>query len=131
MDVRRVSGYGQVHLSSQNYPRFHDRYPQIVHNLRIQGGSKTVHAGAPGLWDQRQRRIQIGHRAVTGGDPCKRLLRVAQPALDPRPELAHRGGRDHSTVMHAVDKITAMMRERHQIYNQVTDLIVRIKSGGA
>jgi chromosomal replication initiator protein len=41
------------------------------------------------------------------------------------------GGRDHSTVMHAVDKITAMMRERHQIYNQVTDLIVRIKSGGA
>ena len=39
------------------------------------------------------------------------------------------GGRDHSTVMHAVDKITAMMRERHQIYNQVTGLIVRIKSG--
>jgi chromosomal replication initiator protein len=39
------------------------------------------------------------------------------------------GGRDHSTVMHAVDKITAMMKERHQIYNQVTDLIVRIKSG--
>jgi hypothetical protein len=31
--------------------------------------------------------------------------------------------------MHAVDKITAMMKERHQIYNQVTDLIVRIKSG--
>jgi chromosomal replication initiator protein len=41
------------------------------------------------------------------------------------------GGRDHSTVMHAVDKITAMMKERHQIYNQVTDLIVRIKSGGS
>jgi chromosomal replication initiator protein len=39
------------------------------------------------------------------------------------------GGRDHSTVMHAVDKITTLMKERHQIYNQVTDLIVRIKSG--
>ncbi len=39
------------------------------------------------------------------------------------------GGRDHSTVMHAVEKITGLMRERHQIYNQVTDLIVRIKSG--
>jgi chromosomal replication initiator protein len=39
------------------------------------------------------------------------------------------GGRDHSTVMHAVDKITAMMKERQQIYNQVTDLLVRIKSG--
>ncbi len=39
------------------------------------------------------------------------------------------GGRDHSTVMHAVDKIGGLMKERHQIYNQVTDLIVRIKSG--
>ncbi len=39
------------------------------------------------------------------------------------------GGRDHSTVMHAVEKITGLMRERHQIYNQVTGLIVRIKSG--
>ncbi len=39
------------------------------------------------------------------------------------------GGRDHSTVMHAVDKVAGLMKERHQIYNQVTDLIVRIKSG--
>jgi chromosomal replication initiator protein len=39
------------------------------------------------------------------------------------------GGRDHSTVMHAVEKIGTLMKERHQIYNQVTDLIVRIKSG--
>jgi chromosomal replication initiator protein len=39
------------------------------------------------------------------------------------------GGRDHSTVMHAVEKIGGLMKERHQIYNQVTDLIVRIKSG--
>lgn len=39
------------------------------------------------------------------------------------------GGRDHSTVMHAVDKITAMMKERQHIYNQVTDLIIHIKSG--
>ena len=39
------------------------------------------------------------------------------------------GGRDHSTVMHAVEKIANLMKERHQIYNQVTDLIVRIKSG--
>jgi len=39
------------------------------------------------------------------------------------------GGRDHSTVMHAVEKIAGLMKERHQIYNQVTDLIIRIKSG--
>ena len=39
------------------------------------------------------------------------------------------GGRDHSTVMHAVEKIAGLMKERQQIYNQVTDLIIRIKSG--
>lgn len=39
------------------------------------------------------------------------------------------GGRDHSTVMHAVEKVAAQMREKQQIYNQVTELIVRIKSG--
>ena len=38
------------------------------------------------------------------------------------------GGRDHTTVMHAVDKITNLMKERHQIYNQVTELILRIKN---
>jgi chromosomal replication initiator protein len=39
------------------------------------------------------------------------------------------GGRDHATVIHAVTKIEGLMKERRQIYNQVTDLIVRIKSG--
>jgi chromosomal replication initiator protein len=39
------------------------------------------------------------------------------------------GGRDHTTVMHAVDKISSLMKERRQIYDQVTELILRIKSG--
>ncbi len=39
------------------------------------------------------------------------------------------GGRDHTTVMHAVEKISSLMKERRQIYDQVTDLIVRIKGG--
>jgi chromosomal replication initiator protein len=38
------------------------------------------------------------------------------------------GGRDHTTVMHAVEKISNLMKERHQIYNQVTELILRIKN---
>ncbi len=32
------------------------------------------------------------------------------------------GGRDHTTVIHAVDKITTQMKERRQIYEQVTEL---------
>jgi chromosomal replication initiator protein len=39
------------------------------------------------------------------------------------------GGRDHTTVIHAVDKITRLMKERQQVYDQVTDLIQRLKNG--
>jgi chromosomal replication initiator protein len=39
------------------------------------------------------------------------------------------GNRDHTTVIHAVDKITGQMQERRQIYEQVTELIQQIRSG--
>ena len=39
------------------------------------------------------------------------------------------GGRDHTTVMHAVEKITGLMAERRNIYEQVSELINRIKTG--
>ena len=38
------------------------------------------------------------------------------------------GGRDHTTVIHAVDKIQRLMSERKQIYDQVTDLLQKLKS---
>ena len=37
------------------------------------------------------------------------------------------GGRDHTTVIHAVDKIQRLMKERKQIYDQVTDLVQQLK----
>ena len=40
------------------------------------------------------------------------------------------GGRDHTTVIHAVAKISRLMKERRQVYDQTTALIYRIKSGG-
>ena len=40
------------------------------------------------------------------------------------------GGRDHTTVIHAVEKVSGLMKERRQIYDQVTALIHSIKSGG-
>ena len=39
------------------------------------------------------------------------------------------GGRDHTTVMHAVEKIKALMKERRQIYDQVSELVQRIRKG--
>ena len=40
------------------------------------------------------------------------------------------GGRDHSTVISAVDKIKEQMGERRQLYDQVTALTQQIKGGG-
>ena len=37
------------------------------------------------------------------------------------------GGRDHTTVIHAVEKIQRLMSERKQVYDQVTDLQQRLK----
>ena len=39
------------------------------------------------------------------------------------------GGRDHTTVIHAVEKIGSLMKERRQIYDDVTDLIATVRSG--
>jgi chromosomal replication initiator protein len=46
------------------------------------------------------------------------------------PKIAEEfGGRDHTTVMHACDKIRAQMAERRVVFDQVNDLINRIKHG--
>jgi chromosomal replication initiator protein len=37
------------------------------------------------------------------------------------------GGRDHTTVMHAVEKIQRQLGERQAIYEQVTDLLQKLK----
>jgi chromosomal replication initiator protein len=38
------------------------------------------------------------------------------------------GGRDHTTVIHAVDKTQRMMKERKQVYDQVTELVQKVKT---
>ncbi len=38
------------------------------------------------------------------------------------------GGRDHTTVIHAVDKTQRMMSERKQVFDQVTELVQKFKT---
>jgi chromosomal replication initiator protein len=46
------------------------------------------------------------------------------------PKIAEEfGGRDHTTVMHAVEKVKSLMTERHTIFDQVNELIGRIRLG--
>lgn len=48
------------------------------------------------------------------------------------PKIAEEfGGRDHTTVMHACEKIRGQMAERRTIFDQVNELINRIKTGAA
>ncbi|HUV09413.1 MAG TPA: chromosomal replication initiator protein DnaA [Acidimicrobiia bacterium] len=41
------------------------------------------------------------------------------------------GGRDHTTVMYAVDKIRTQMAERHTTFEQVNELIGRVRFGSS
>lgn len=40
------------------------------------------------------------------------------------------GGRDHTTVIHAVEKISNLMKEQRSVYDQVAELIHLVRSGG-
>ncbi len=53
---------------------------------------------------------------------CRELTDLSLPKIG-----QEFGGRDHTTVMHAVKKIGSLMTEKHAVYNQVTELTNRIK----
>ncbi len=54
---------------------------------------------------------------------CREMTDLSYPAI-----AREYGGRDHTTVIHAVEKIGALMKERRQIYDQVTELMYKIRS---
>ncbi|MCP3935823.1 MAG: chromosomal replication initiator protein DnaA [Actinomycetia bacterium] len=54
---------------------------------------------------------------------CRELTDLSYPSI-----AREFGNRDHTTVIHAVDKISKQMAERRQIYDQVTALIQDIKA---
>jgi len=93
--------------------------PQVI----LQATSETFGFSVEELCGPNRRRPLVTARQVSMY-VFRELTDFSYPAIG-----REFGGRDHSTVMHAVDKIGGLMKERHQIYNQVTDLIVRIKSG--
>ena len=43
------------------------------------------------------------------------------------PKIGQAFGRDHTTVMHANKKITALMKEKRETFNHVSELTNRIK----
>ena len=72
---------------------------------------------------QSRRRPLVTARQV-GMYVMRELTDLSYPAI-----AREFGGRDHTTVIHAVEKIGGLMKERRQIYDQVTELTQRIRSG--
>jgi len=55
---------------------------------------------------------------------CRELTDVSLPKIGTK-----FGGRDHSTVLHGVNKITRLLREDREAFNVVQELTTRIKQG--
>jgi chromosomal replication initiator protein len=53
---------------------------------------------------------------------CRELTDLSLPKIG-----LYFGNRDHTTVMYATKKISEQMRERRYIYNQVSEIIQKIK----
>ncbi|MGH9164575.1 MAG: chromosomal replication initiator protein DnaA, partial [Acidimicrobiales bacterium] len=54
---------------------------------------------------------------------CRQLTDLSYPMI-----AKEFGGRDHTTVIHAVEKISGLMAERRQIYEQVIELMRRLQA---
>src|SRR5439155_1328920 len=104
-------------IVSSNEPR------QITPQLILEATAETFGFTVEDLCGSSRRRPLVTARQI-GMYVFREATEFSYPAI-----AKEFGGRDHTTVIHAVEKITALMKERRQIYDQVTMLIHRIKSG--
>ncbi len=107
-----------IDLISGNQPR------QITPKHILDATAETFGFTVEDLCGQSRRRPLVIARQV-GMYVFRNITDFSYPAI-----AKEFGGRDHTTVIHAVSKIEALMKERRQIYDQVTSLITKIKSGG-
>jgi chromosomal replication initiator protein len=104
-------------ILSDNQPR------AITAQVILEATSKMFGFTVEELQGKSRRRPLVTARQV-GMYVCREMTDLSYPAI-----AREYGGRDHTTVIHAVEKIGALMGERQQIYDQVTELIQSIKSG--
>ena len=101
-----------------------DQPRQITPQVIMEATAKTFGFTVDELCGTSRRRPLVTARQV-GMYVFRELTDFSYPAI-----AREFGGRDHTTVIHAVEKITALMGERRQIFNQVSDLIHEIRTEG-
>jgi chromosomal replication initiator protein len=100
-----------------------DRPRQITPKVIMDATASTFGFSVEDLCSTSRRRPLVNARQI-GMYVFRELTDFSYPAI-----AREFGGRDHTTVIHAVEKIAGLMRERRQTYDQVTELIYHIKGG--
>jgi chromosomal replication initiator protein len=100
-----------------------DRPRQITPQVILEATASAFGFSVEDLKGPSRRRPLVNARQI-GMYLFRELTDFSYPAI-----AREFGGRDHTTVIHAVEKVAGLMRERRQTYQQVTDLIFTIKGG--
>jgi chromosomal replication initiator protein len=102
-----------------------DEVRQITPKVILEATSDAFGFSIEELCGPSRRRPLVNARQI-GMYVFRELTDFSYPAI-----AREFGGRDHTTVIHAVDKIAALMKERRQTYDQVTGLMQRIRSANS
>ena len=73
----------------------------------------------------KSRTRDLVHARQIGMYVCRELTELSYPQIG-----KEFGGRDHTTVIHAYEKVSTLMKERRETYEDVTALIQTINRGG-
>ena len=130
--LNRVSALAKLHKRPITLPEAEqhlhdiigDRQPRpITPALILQTTSDMFHFSIEDLKGKSRQRPLVTARQIAMY-VFRDLTDLSYPAI-----AREFGGRDHTTVIHAVEKIKALMGERRQIYDQVTELLNQIRKG--
>ena len=100
-----------------------DRPRQITPKVILDATASAFGFSVEDLCGTSRRRPLVNARQI-GMYVFRELTDFSYPAI-----AREFGGRDHTTVIHAVEKVAGLMKERRLVYDQVTDLIYNIKGG--
>jgi len=100
-----------------------DRPRQITPKIILEATANAFGFTVEDLCGTSRRRPLVNARQI-GMYVFRGLTEFSYPAI-----AREFGGRDHTTVIHAVEKVSGLMKERRLVYEQVTDLIQSIKGG--
>lgn len=128
----RATAYAQL----TNEPLTLDVAKKVLSDLVVEPEPRTI---TPQLiLDESAIHFDFTIEELTGASRRRPLVSARQIAMYVMRELTDMsypaiarefGGRDHTTVIHSVEKVKKLIAERRQVYDQTTELIQIIKSG--